>query len=422
MVSRAGATAPSYRQGSDDLKSNLWLEIDPKEIERITHRVGAARCAQRDAETERCMGLPLAERKAAPGCVEAPALAVVGVDGGRLQTRTGFAAQSPAAAAAAPAAAAGDDVPVPAGDGRKGKHWREDKIGVLMTMSSAPSSEDPCPEVPAAFLDKERIAKLARELKTRKSAAAEAEAAPGAAAPGSPAGTGGEGEAPAWEPPAVLSKDLAATRRPWAAFGPMMASAAWQRGFFAAGRRAFLGDGSDHVWTLWKDHFSSFVPVLDIIHAIGYLYGAAMAGRSSAAGWPCYERWMGRVWKGETDSALAEMRVRREELGPAREEDGETHPRTVVAAGVRYLENHQGKMKYADYRKQGLPITSSYVESSVKQFNQRVKGTEKFWTEAGAEAVLQLRADHLGTTPVLDKFWKEKQARETGMPRYAQAL
>ena len=35
------------------------------------------------------------------------------------------------------------------------------------------------------------------------------------------------------------------------------------------------------------------------------------------------------------------------------------------------------------------------MESMVKQINQRVKGTEKFWSEEGSEAVLQLRADHL---------------------------
>ena len=43
----------------------------------------------------------------------------------------------------------------------------------------------------------------------------------------------------------------------------------------------------------------------------------------------------------------------------------------------------------------GLPITSSLMESTVKQLNRRIKGTEKFWTEAGGEAVLQLKADNL---------------------------
>ena len=28
--------------------------------------------------------------------------------------------------------------------------------------------------------------------------------------------------------------------------------------------------------------------------------------------------------------------------------------------------------------------------------NKRVKGSEKFWSEPGAEAILQLRADYLG--------------------------
>ena len=78
-------------------------------------------------------------------------------------------------------------------------------------------------------------------------------------------------------------------------------------------------------------------------------------------------------------------------------------------------------MKYDEYRRLGLPITSSYVESAVKEFNQRVKGTEKFWTEAGAEALLQLRADYLGTTTVLDAFWQTRQDNATGLNTYAQA-
>ena len=50
-------------------------------------------------------------------------------------------------------------------------------------------------------------------------------------------------------------------------------------------------------------------------------------------------------------------------------------------------------MNYADYRRQGLPVTSSAVESLIKEFNYRVKGTEKFWDNPeGAEAILQVRA------------------------------
>jgi hypothetical protein len=43
-----------------------------------------------------------------------------------------------------------------------------------------------------------------------------------------------------------------------------------------------------------------------------------------------------------------------------------------------YLGNDKDKMAYDQCRRQGLPLTSSLMESVVKQVNNRVKGTEKF--------------------------------------------
>jgi hypothetical protein len=70
-------------------------------------------------------------------------------------------------------------------------------------------------------------------------------------------------------------------------------------------------------------------------------------------------------------------------------------------------------MRYPEYRKQGLPITSTYVESTVKQINRRMKGTEKFWSR-GVEAMLTLVADHLSDTPTLARFWRNRPHRLTG--------
>ena len=71
---------------------------------------------------------------------------------------------------------------------------------------------------------------------------------------------------------------------------------------------------------------------------------------------------------------------------------------------------------------EGLPWTTSHVESTVKVFNRRVKGSEKFWSEAGAEAILQLRAAFLSEDGRLDRHLKERpcspfrnyKARKTG--------
>lgn len=46
-----------------------------------------------------------------------------------------------------------------------------------------------------------------------------------------------------------------------------------------------------------------------------------------------------------------------------------------------------------EYRRAGLPMTTAWMESLVKEINYRVKGTEMFWNNpGGAEAILQVRA------------------------------
>ena len=66
-----------------------------------------------------------------------------------------------------------------------------------------------------------------------------------------------------------------------------------------------------------------------------------------------------------------------------------------MALSLAYVQKNAERMNYPQYRRQGLPVTSAAVESLIKQFNQRVKGTEKFWLRGGAEAVLQVRAAYL---------------------------
>jgi hypothetical protein len=348
---RAGTQNSSFARGSADLLDYLDLRVDPKQIERVTKRIGPERCAQRDAAVEHYVSLPLVARKDKPEGVTPPERAVVSVDGGRLPIRGTTAA----------ATAASTDEEVPPDAQRRGKHWREDKIGLLMTMSSEVHEDDPCPQVPAVFVDPARIAQLTRERKANQAAQLEAAAEPAApaepaAAPAEPAAApeppeAGEPEqetaasSARWEPPEVVSKHLTATRRPWAAFGPMVATLAWTQGFYQAARRAFVGDGSEHVWTVWRNHFSSFVGILDILPAIRYVFAAAMAGRSFADGWPCYVRWMEWVGQGEVEQVLAEITQRQAELGAVQEGDGATHPRRVVRTAWGYLDNPKERMR-----------------------------------------------------------------------------
>jgi hypothetical protein len=62
-------------------------------------------------------------------------------------------------------------------------------------------------------------------------------------------------------------------------------------------------------------------------------------------------------------------------------------------------------MHYDEYRCQGLPTTSAWMESAVKEMNYRIKGTEMFWNNPeGAEAILQIRAAALSDDNRLAQF------------------
>jgi hypothetical protein len=66
-------------------------------------------------------------------------------------------------------------------------------------------------------------------------------------------------------------------------------------------------------------------------------------------------------------------------------------------------------MDYAQYRREGLPITSSPMESLIKQINHRVKGTEMFWLHPeGAEAILQIRAASLCEDGRLEEYLRRR--------------
>jgi hypothetical protein len=143
-----------------------------------------------------------------------------------------------------------------------------------------------------------------------------------------------------------------------------------------------------------------------------------MTGRRFREGWEAYTAWIQRVWSGDVEEVIRALEVRQSELGAPEETDGETSPRCVVAEALTYLRNNKDRMRYDQYRKAGLPITSSHMESTVKLFNRRVKGTEKFWSEDGAEEILQLRADYLSETEPLETFWENRQATAPGRRHY----
>lgn len=176
-------------------------------------------------------------------------------------------------------------------------------------------------------------------------------------------------------------------------FGPLVAAEAKHRRFFEAERRAFLGDGLAWNWTLQKRYFPDFEAIVDFVHPMSYIFEASRVVDPKDDGWALCESWLKASWQGNVTSVLKELR-RWQALHPSPEGEklANTDGRSIVARAVMYLSNNESRMNYPKYRKAGLPVTSAMVESLIKEFNYRVKGTEKSWNRLrGCEAILQVR-------------------------------
>ena len=147
------------------------------------------------------------------------------------------------------------------------------------------------------------------------------------------------------------------------------------------------------------------------MHVLTYVYLAAKAiGGGTDAVWQRYLRWATACWQGQVAEILDELcRTLAGMPEPAESrEEKPTDPYHVIAKTIGYLEHNQSRMDYSRYRREGLPIMSGRVESLMKQFNRRVKGTEKFWDEDQAERILQLRAAQLSEDDRLAKHLKNR--------------
>ena len=151
-----------------------------------------------------------------------------------------------------------------------------------------------------------------------------------------------------------------------------------------AGQVAVLGDGAAWIWNLADEHFPGAVQIVDWYHASEHLWalGRALYGPETPETAAWVERQLGRLAVGQAATLAAEWRTL-----PCRGEAA-----TVRDAQVTYFTNQAPRMAYDRYRAAGWDIGSGMIESACKTvIGQREKGPGMRWTDAGAQAVTNVR-------------------------------
>ena len=387
-IEYAGANQSSFAQAHRSLEVLAELSISTKHVWRITKRLGQERGQQRDAAVAAMQAGDLQ-----PVHVEPPMVAAVHLDAGKIQLR--IAGRGP---------------------GVREPHWADTKVGCFLTYTPISGDSDPQPEPPALFLDPPRVMRLCREMERVRGTPAE-ECRASAITADEPLLVE---QQPQIERAERLVRTAVATLESVEPFGWMVAAEAKARGFYQAAVKAVLGDGGNWIGPLADLHFPGFTQILDFLHLLVHLYAAATAahrGRAKLA-WSLYEQWLRWAWSGQIKPLIAGLQAQGERLGPAPPKTSDDDPRRIVSLALEYVKSNAHRMDYANYRQAGLPITSTAVESLIKQFNKRVKGTEQFWMKGGGEAILQVRAAYLSEDDRVDRFHEHRRpGRAVGQKR-----
>jgi hypothetical protein len=385
----AGADSNSFEKASRSLGRLADLAISDQHVQQITERLGRERQEEAQRQVEHFKAGQLARTHANP-----PAVAVIHVDAGKTQLRA-------------------DD----AGPGVHQPHWSDTKVACLETYALKADDADPQPEPPAVFLDPPSVIRLCQEIAQVRN---DASTRPAARKTHPPAVE----QAAAKTRPVRLLRTAIATMQTVVGFAWQVAAEAQRRGFYQARRRAIIGDGGNWIGPLGDEHFDGWVQILDFVHLAVHFYAAATAAFSGQPkqAWRLYERLLRAAWDGEAQAVIKLLREQSERLGSPLADARSNDPRRIVTATLSYVGQNAPRMEYQRYRREGLPVTSAAVESLVKQFNQRIKGTEKFWLRDGVEAVLNVRAAYLSDDGRAEDFHTRRpRGRAAGQHRLGKA-
>lgn len=185
-------------------------------------------------------------------------------------------------------------------------------------------------------------------------------------------------------------------------FGWRIYGEAVRRGLEDAQRVVVLGDGADWVRNLAEMHFPEAIFILDLYHARQHV------SELCKIFFPAEEKQLVQKrirWWTDLDGGQVEKIVRqaRQHL-PA-----EPQARQKAETEMAYLEKNKERMRYADFRAQGLFVGSGVVEAGCKTIiGQRLKQSGMEWSLRGANAIISLRC--MIKSGRFEDYWESRTA------------
>ena len=177
---------------------------------------------------------------------------------------------------------------------------------------------------------------------------------------------------------------------------------AFQRGWPRARIKVVLGDGAVWIWNLAADQFPGAILIVDFYHASEHLHklSRSLFPSDDAARRAWITSMVDLLDKGEIESLVAVLRAlvsERPELAEKLETEAE------------YFGCNADKMRYPEFRAQGLFVGSGVIEAGCKTvIGSRLKQSGMFWTVEGANRIIALRCCRISGK--FEDFWEAQAA------------
>jgi len=185
-------------------------------------------------------------------------------------------------------------------------------------------------------------------------------------------------------------------------FGHRIYAEAVRRGLFQAHRVAVLSDAAAWCINLAQTHFGAATHIIDLYHAREHLVALCrlLFDRDLKRLNYCKDRWWELLDAGDIE-AMVEQARNHLPKDPRTGKDERNQ--------IDYFEKNKERMRYAQFKAQGLFVGSGVIEAGCKTLiGQRLKQSGMQWTVRGANAIIALRCAELsGKT---EDFWEQRTA------------
>lgn len=183
------------------------------------------------------------------------------------------------------------------------------------------------------------------------------------------------------------------------AFGLRIYTEAERRGLEQAQQVIVLGDGAAWIWKIAEEHFPGAIEIVDLYHARQHV--AELAKLVLDTGW---KFWAEARYRELDQGKLEALRGALMRLKPS-----QPTVQTAIEKAIHYFQTHAERMRYAQFRRQGLFVGSGVVEAGCKMIvGQRLKQSGMRWTVRGANAIVALRC--LDLSNQWEDFWESRRA------------